>query len=123
MGICISDSNSKNEIQLVKIINSHNILEIRLNIIYENYIWNRFTGWNTYQSEEMLYREAIAYIIQYSKKNNIYIVFSSTFIPENSSLSPPCFDKLIVLNLLYLEYLKKYLLDNNIILPSNIIIK
>jgi hypothetical protein len=99
MGICIS--NSKNKTQLVKIINSHNILEIRLNIIYENYIWNRFTGWNTYQSEEMLYREAIAYIIQYSKKNNIYIL----------------------LNLLYLEYLKKYLLDNNIILPSNIIIK
>jgi len=101
MGICISDSNSKNEIQLVKIINSHNILEIRLNIIYENYIWNRFTGWNIYQAEEMLYKEALAYIIQYSKKNNIYIV----------------------LNLLYLEYLKIYLLDNNIILPSNIIIK
>ena len=123
MGICISDSNSKNEIQLVKIINNHNILEIRLNIIYENYIWNRFNGWNIYQAEEMLYKEALAYIIQYSKKNNIYIVFSSTFISENSSLSPLRFDKFIVLNLLYLEYLKKYLLNNNIILPSNIIIK
>jgi hypothetical protein len=120
MGLCISDSNTKNEIQLV---NSHNILEIRLNLIYENYIWNRFNGWNIYQAEEMLYKEALAYIIQYSKKNNIYIVFSSTFISENSSLSPLRFDKFIVLNLLYLEYLKKYLLNNNIILPSNIIIK
>jgi len=102
MGLCTSDSNTKNKTaDLVKRIYNHNILELCLNNLYENYVWNRFTGWNSYESEKLLYEETLKYIIQYSKKNNIYIV----------------------LNLVYLEYLKKYLSDNNIKLPSNIIIK